>query len=418
MRYVIVGNGAAGNAAAQAIRRRDPVGDITVISDETHKAYYRPLIPFLIDQERPPENLYREERHLAPDINVLLGRRVIAIDLGARHLRLDDGQSLPYDRLLLATGASPARPPVAGLDGPGVFFLRTWDDALAIREAAAHARRAAIIGGGRIGMKCAFALHHLGLRVTVVEMLDRVVPLQFDAVAGEIFNRAVQSHGIDLVLGQSAQEVVRQDGRVMGLVLADRRRLEADLIVVAVGVRPNVDLARQAGIAVQQGIVVDSYLRTSAPDVYAAGDAVEIPDLATGQKVVSGIWTNAVEMGRIAGENMAGGAAAYEGGFAVLNALELADIPVISVGLLEPPPGDGYRVFALRRGDTYRKLIFKGNILVGALLVGEIHRAGVFTGLIKRRAHLEEVIEALTEPGFSFATFLRREAIKTEAYTH
>lgn len=416
MRYVIIGNGAAGNAAAQAIRRRDPVGDVTIVSDEPHKAYYRPLIPFLIDQERPPESLYREERHSAPNINILLGRRVVAIDSETRHVRLDDGRSLPYDRLLLATGASPARPPIAGLDGPGVFFLRTWDDALAIREAAARAHRAAIIGGGRIGMKCAFALHHLGLQVTVVEVLDRVVPLQFDAVAGEIFNQAVRSQGIDLVLGQSAREVVRQDGQVVGLALADGRRLEADLVVVAVGVRPNVDLARQAGIMVQRGIVVDSRLRTSVHDIYAAGDAVEIPDLATGHKVVSGIWTNAAEMGRIAGENMAGGAAEYEGGFAVLNALELADIPVISVGLLEPPPEDDYRVFALRRGNTYRKLVFKGNILVGALLVGEIHRAGVFTGLIKRRADLKEVTEALAEPGFSFAAFLRREAVKAEAY--
>jgi len=416
MRYVIVGNGAAGNAAAQAIRRRDPASDVTIISDEARKAYYRPLIPLLIDQERPPESLYREEMHLAPKVNVLLGRRVTRVDTVTRNILLDSGQVIPYDRLLLATGASPARPPITGLDGPGVFFLRTWDDALAIRQAAAQARRAAIVGGGRIGMKCAFALRHLGLQVTVVEMLDRVVPLQFDAVAGEIFNQAVRSQGIDLVLGQSAHEVVRQRGQVVGLVLANGQCLEADLVVVAVGVRPNIDLAQQAGIKVQRGIVVDKYLCTSAPDVYAAGDVVEIIDLATGQKVVSGIWTNAAEMGRIAGENMAGGQAEYEGGFAVLNALELADIPVISIGLLEPPPGDGYRVFAWRRGDTYRKLVFKGNILVGALLVGDILGAGVFTALIKRRADLKGMADVLTEPGFSFAAFLRREAVQTGAY--
>jgi len=334
----------------------------------------------------------------------------------AKTVLLDDGQCLSYDRLLLATGSSPARPPIQGLDGPGVFFLRQWDDALAIREAAGQARQAVIIGGGRIGVKCAFALRHLGLEVTVVEMLHWIVPLQFDAVAGDIFNRAVRAQGIKLELGQGGREIVRQDGQVRAVLLEDGRRLEADLVVVAVGVRPNVELARQAGIQVRHGVLVDKGLRTSAPQVYAAGDVVETTDVATGESIVSGTWTNAAEMGRIAGVNMAGGVAEYDGALGVINALELAGIPVISVGLLEPPAGDGYRVFTWRRGNDYRKLVVRDNMLVGALLVGDIEGAGVYTGLIKRRADLGELAERLAEPRFSYAPLLRHEMPKAEAY--
>lgn len=162
--------------------------------------------------------------------------------------------------------------------------------------------------------------------------------------------------------------------------------------------------------------MVDKRLRTSISDIYAAGDVVETADIVTGESIVSGIWTNAAEMGRIAGENMAGGTAEYEGAFRLLNAMELVGIPVISVGVLEPPPGKGYRVYASRRGDTYRKLVLRDNVLVGALLVGEIEGAGVFTGLIKRRADLGDLAQRLAEPGFSYAPFLRLETAKAEAY--
>ncbi len=415
MRYVIIGNSAAGNAAARAIRARDPGGEVTLIGDEAHPAYYRPLIPFLIDQERPETDLLRDELLLPQGVVVHLGHRATRIDTSGKTVLLDDGQQVSYDQLLLATGSSAVRLPIVGVEGPGVFVLRQWDDALAIRQAAAEARRAVIIGGGRIGMKCAFALLHLGLEVTVVARRG-VARRQFDQVAGEMFNRAVRAQGIELVLGQTAQEIVRQDGAVEAVLLPDGRQLGADLVVLTVGVRPNVELARDAGIGVGQGVLVDKCLRTSIPDIYAAGDVVETVDIVTGESIVSGIWTNATEMGRIAGENMAGGTAEYEGAFGLLNAIELAGIPVISVGVLEPPPEKGYRVYVSRRGDTYRKLVLRDNVLVGSLLVGEVEGAGVFTGLIKRRADLGDLAQRLAEPYFSYAPFLRLEEVKAEAY--
>jgi nitrite reductase (NADH) large subunit len=179
--------------------------------------------------------------------------------------------------------------------------------------------------------------------------------------------------------------------------------MEAHLIVAAVGVKANVELAREAGLAVNQGVLVDGWLRTSSPDIFAAGDVVETMDLVTGQPMVSGLWTNAVEMGRTAGENMAGGQVEYPGAFAVLNSLELAGVPTVSIGLTDPPAGEGYQVHCARRGDNYRKLVLKEGILLGALLVGDIEAAGVYTGLIKGKIFVEPLIPALMSPREAWA---------------
>ncbi|MFQ5811097.1 MAG: FAD-dependent oxidoreductase, partial [Armatimonadota bacterium] len=175
MRYLIIGNSAAGNAAATAIRRFDRVGEVLILSAEGHPSYYRPLIPHLIDGTKGGDDLLRTPAHMPPDVTVRLNCRVTAIDPAAKTVTLADGEELSYDRLLLTTGSTPIKPDISGLDGPGVFTLRTWDDALAIRRAAKGARHAVILGGGRVGMKSAFALRELGLEVIVVELLERIV---------------------------------------------------------------------------------------------------------------------------------------------------------------------------------------------------------------------------------------------------
>ncbi|MFQ6057791.1 MAG: NAD(P)/FAD-dependent oxidoreductase [Anaerolineae bacterium] len=415
MRYVIIGNGAAGNAAAEAIRWHDTQGQITIVSDEPHPAYYRPLLPFLIEEAPEAENLFRDELHRPPDVEVLLGCRAQAIEVEEKRVLLDDGRQLPYDRLLIATGARPFRPRIPGLEGPGVFTVRFIDDAKAIAAAASEAKRAVIIGGGRIGSKCALALRHRGLQVTVVELLDRIVPLQFDETAAAIFQDAMEAQGVELILGHTERQVLREDGQVKGVELDDGRRLEADFILVTTGVRANTELARGAGLDVDGGVLVDSQLRTSGPDIYAAGDVVQTVDVVTGEPVVSGIWTNAVAMGHVAGENMAGGHREYPGAFGLLNAMELAGVPVISVGVISPP-NEGYEVYATRRDGTYRKLVFHGDRLVGAIFVGDIEGAGVYTALIREQADVGPFKEDLTRRGFGYAHFLRVQSPLTDVY--
>jgi NAD(P)H-nitrite reductase large subunit len=410
MKYVIIGNSAAGNAAARSIVSRDPGAETLIFSDEPYASYYRPLIPNLVDETVEERLLFRDERTEPQGVEKRLGQRVKSIDPQEKRITLEEGAQISYDRLLVATGSSPLRPPVEGVDGEGVHTMRSLDDASAIKKAVEGTDRAVIIGGGRVGMKTASVLKNRGLDVTVVEKLDYVVPLQFDKVAGEISTAAVQGKGIELILGQGMKSIMSTNGKVRGVELEDGRELETKLVVVATGVIANTELAQSAGIAVNHGILVDPFMRTSVPDIYAAGDVVETRDLVTNQPIVSGLWTNAVEMGTIAGRNMTGEEADYGGAFGVLNSLELANVPTVSVGLVDPPAGDDYDIRAVRRGDHYRKLVLKEGVLVGALLVGDIEGAGVYTGLIKRRIQVEPHLEALMAPRPSYASWLLRES--------
>ena len=297
-------------------------------------------------------------------------------------------------------------PNIPGLPGSGTYVLRTMADVQSLAQAAREGKQAVVIGAGRVGLKAALALWRRGLGVTLVERDSHLAPMQFDAVAGEILHHALEAEGLRLIFGQTVTEVNRAGGRIKSAVLADGRVLEADLIVAAVGVRARVELAAQAGIAINHGILVDTQLRTSATDIFAAGDAVETTDIVTGQKIVSGLWSNAVEMGRIAGRNMAGAAIEYPGAFAVLNSLEVAGIPTVAIGVINPPAGEEFQVHQSRRGNNYRKLIFKEEILVGALLIGDIEGAGVYTGIIRRKVKIRMDLDEIDRRRVGIASWL------------
>jgi nitrite reductase (NADH) large subunit len=396
MRYVIIGSSAAGMAAARAIQGRDKQGSILILSDEPHRAYYRPLLPTFIQNWITRDGLFWERTLLPqPDARFQVGR-VERIQPAKKTVVLTSGEPVPYDRLLVATGASAAQPPIRGLDGPGVYSLRTLADADSIIAAVEQGGTVAIIGGGRVGMKTAMALHRRSMQVVVIEQGERVVPLQLDVEAAQIVGRAVEELGIRLVLGQTVVEVVRENGRVSGIVTADGRTFPANLIVVATGITSRTELAKDAGLNVRQGIQTNGRLQTSNPDVYAAGDVAESIDIITRKSVVPGTWTEATTMGRVAGTNMSGGHAEYAGSLGVQNSFQVAGIPSVSVGHIDPALEDGCEVHSRRKGDMYRKLVVKDGCLVGALLVGDIDAAGVCTGLIKRQIevgrHLEDLL--------------------------
>jgi NAD(P)H-nitrite reductase large subunit len=413
MRHVIIGNGAAGNAAAAAIRHRDPGPEVLILSDEPQPAYYRPLITNLLAAGPAPEISFSASQGAPLPGERRLGARVTALDTASQTITLKNGETCGYDRLLLATGASAIVPDIPGWTGSGAYVMRTLADAESVARAARAARTALVIGAGRVGLKAAMALQQRGLEVTIVEQSPHLAPMQFDQEASDILAKALSDLGMHLIFNQTVTAIRRAGERLTGAVLADGRVLKTGLMVAAVGVRPNVELARQAGLAVNEGIVVDSRLCTSASEVYAAGDVVETTDIVTGQRMVSGLWTNAVEMGRLAGSNMAGAALEYPGAIAVLNSLEVANIPTVAVGLTQPPPDPGYQVYQSRRGSTYRKLVCRDNVLVGALLVGDLAGAGVYTGLIRTKAHLDKPWDILTEPRRVVATRSSRRATHT-----
>ena len=408
MRHVIIGNGAAGNAAAAAIRDRDPAAEVLILSDEPQPAYYRPLITNLLAAGSAPDISFSESQGASLPGERRLGARVTALDTASQTITLENGETCGYDRVLLATGAAAIVPNIPGWTGPGTFVMRTLADAEAVALAAGAARTALVLGAGRVGLKAAMALQQRGLEVTMVEQGTHLAPIQFDQEASDILEKALGHLGMRLIFHQTVTEVRRAGEQLTGAVLADGRMLEAELMVAAVGVRPKVELARQAGLAVNEGIIVDSHLSTSASGVYAAGDVVETTDIVTGHPMVSGLWTNAVEMGRLAGSNMAGAGLEYPGAIAVLNSLEVAGIPTVAVGLTQPPPDPDYQVYQSRRSSDYRKLVCRDNVIVGALLVGDLEGAGVYTGLIRTRATLDQPWDILTEPRRMVATRISR----------
>ncbi|MCJ7583219.1 MAG: FAD-dependent oxidoreductase [Anaerolineales bacterium] len=416
MQHVIVGASAAGMAAAEAIRKRDPTAEIVMLSDEAHPPYYRPLIPYLIHQGKTGDELLREPRLTPANLDLRLKSRATGLDPAKHSLTLADGSSLAYDCLLLATGASPILPNIEGLDGSDVFTLRTWEDALGIAKAAKAAKSALFLGAGRIGMKSAFALRHLGLNVTVVELIDRIVPQQLDAESAAIFSEAVAKAGIETILGHTIKQVNRRGKKVTSVILDDGRELKADFVVIGVGVVANLDLAMAGGLRVARGLQVDKRLCTSDQHIFAAGDVVETWDIVSGDAIVSGIWTNAVTMGQIAGDNMAGGNSTYAGAFSLLNAMELGGLPVISVGEVHRTTSADIEVFAERHGSNYRKLVFRGDRLIGLILVGQIERAGVYQTLIREKANVSTLRRELLGSRFHYGHYILLQPKKIDRY--
>lgn len=303
-RYLILGGGIAALSAAKAIRENDPSGLIVMICGEKALPYYRPALTKQLLGNITAEDIAIKSAawYDAPgrDIVTLTGRTVSAIDTQKKTVALEDGNVFTYDKLVYALGARCFIPPFEGSCRSNVIAVRTADDAARVREIAKTAKTAVVIGGGVLGLEAAWSLHQGGLSVSVVEFDARVMARQVDADTSERIARAMKDQGVKLYTCASAAKV--DD---VGLHLADGRILPADLVIVSAGVRANAEIATAAGIHVDRKIVVDEQMRTSAPDVYAAGDCA-----ACG--ISYALWAEAAEMGRIAGINAAGGSAVYQ----------------------------------------------------------------------------------------------------------
>ena len=409
MRYVIVGNSAAAVGAVEAIRRHDLDNPITIVSDEPHHVYSRPLISYLlgglVDESRMyyrPADFYDRHR-----VQTMLGVKVERVNPQARTLSLAGGGTLPYDRLLISTGGKPFVPPLPGSDVHGIFTFTTWDDARRIGRYMDEygVRSAVVVGGGLIGLKTIEALLARGrdVHVTVIELADRILSTMFDRTASKLAEQILRRQGVDIRTGATVEEIAVRGGRVDHVSLHDRERIDCDMLVFAIGVRPNVDLIPpDSGIEVGRGIAVDLDMRTTAEDVYAAGDCVEALDMLSDTRRVIAIWPNAYRQGAVAGSNMAGVRKRYGDGFA-MNAIEVCGVPTISVGISDPQQGDdGYEVMEAydRETSIYKKLVLRHNRLVGAILIGDIDRAGIYTGLIRDRVDVQPFQKHLLSGNF------------------
>ena len=378
-RVVVLGNGIAGVTAADHVRRRHPMAQLDLVAEEAHHLYNRMGIGRLIYGRSAMQGLYLnpdgwyEERAITPWLNT----RARRIDRLAREVVLGTGERLGYDRLILATGSRSFVPLIEGFGAPGTFVLRTAGDALDLRAFAQRhaARHAVVAGGGLLGLEAAYALHKLGLRTTVLERGDRLLRRQLDARASLLLQGYLEGLGLEIVTGAETAGVTA-NGRLSSALLADGRALAADVLLVAAGIAPNTELARAAGLEVGRGVLVDERMRTSDPEILAAGDVAE----HAGR--IHGLWPVAVEQAEVAADNAVGGDKAYRGSVPV-TMLKVVGIELTSIGRVEPEPGDD--VIALTElGGRYRKLVLRGDRIVGAILLGHSREVAAVRTAISR----------------------------------
>lgn len=392
MDYVIVGNGVSAIGAIEGIRQVDEIGSILVVSDEAVPTYGRPLISYYLADKIKFETLpFRpEEFYERNGVEMRLGSRVLSVDTKFRLVNLDCGDTVNYGKLLLATGGTPVKPPLPGLDGPGVHHFTTVAHAETLRGLVNKVKKVVVIGAGLIALKAAEGFAEKGVDVTIV-VRSRIMRTYFDETAGEMIVAHLEKNGIRFLQGTGVKEVVRfEDDSIRG-VETDQGLVEADVVIVAAGVRPNMGIAAAAGLATEQGVRVDDYMATSNPDIFAAGDVAEAKDLLTGEYTVRPIWPNAYTQGRYAGLNMAGAGSPYTGGLS-MNSITYYGLPTISVGETNLADESGYEtsIHLDRENGVYRKLIFKDDVLTGCILIGDIDAAGFYTSFIKNGFKLDE----------------------------
>lgn len=366
MKAVIVGNGVAGITAATELAQRLEVA-VDVYTAEPYPYYYRPQLPRFvagaIDQEqlfaRSPE--WYEERN----IRVHLASKVVSLMPDERRIRLEDGSQVAYDRLLLATGARPFVPDVEGIDKQGVFTLRSLEDALDIRAYAARCERAVVIGGGLLGLETAKGLKALGLTVTALEFFPYLLPRQLDEEGAEVFRTLIEGLGIGVAVSAHTRAIVG-NSTVEGIVLEDGREFPAGMVVVAAGVRADVQLAAEAGLEVERGVVVDEHMQTGAPGIYAAGDVASFHGRSWG------IIPQARAQALVAAANMAGDEKVYEE-IVPSTTLKIAGIDLSSTGAMALEGEE--ELVALRSSHpeqgVYKKLLLRGDVPVQAIVIGD-----------------------------------------------
>ncbi len=409
MKYTIIGNSAAGISSAETLRKLDENSEITIISKEPDIAYSRCLISWYVDGSLKKENLFFRTDHFYDDyrISPILGQEVIKIDKKDSKLICKNGNEIDYDKLLIATGSRPFRPPISGTGHKNILSFHSMYDAEIIIKNLEIMKNIVIVGAGIVSLEAAYALARRGADVTVVEMLPHILPSNFDPIASEIFLKDLVKSGIKVITSKSIISIEGENDRVSGVKLSDGSDLKCQMVILATGVRANSEIASNSGLNVNIGIIVDEYLRTNDSNIFAAGDVIEIDDVSSGKRVPSATWYNAVVQGRFAAYNMVGQRRRYTRAVGVQSAVEFREIPAISFGTTQIPPLEqmNYNSISIKRNGVYRKLIIKGERLVGLIFVGDISNAGFYAKLIKNQINIENIKSKLLKPDFSYAYF-------------
>ncbi len=380
MKYVIIGNSAAGVGAVEGIRQIDKQGEITIISDEKYHTYSRPLISYLLLGKATEEKMkYRDDDFYKKNNVNFLWMSAKEIDAKSKQVVLQSGEKIPYDKLLVATGSSAFVPPFAGLDSvKEKFTFMSLDDAKKLEKSLAPNKKALIIGAGLIGLKCAEGILKRVAHITVLDLAPRILSSILDDDGAKIVQSHLESKGIEFKLSASVKKFEKDTA-----ILENGEKIPFDVLVLAVGVRPNTALLK--GIAkIDKGIEANQKSETSAPDIYAAGDCTQTLDISCGQNKIMALLPNAYMQGECAGINMAGGEKKFDNAIP-MNAIGFFGLHIVTAGNYS---GD---VYAKTEAGNYKRLFYGNNKLNGYILIGSVERAGIYTSLIRESKPLDSI---------------------------
>jgi len=440
--YLIIGNSAGGLSAAASIRKNDKNATISIISSEEYANYSKPLITYYLAGKVSLEKIYFKNENFYKDNNfkLILGLKVDFLDENKMFASISNGSQISYKKLLISSGGKPIIPKIRVVEGQnklvgsigsdgvrsgisgighagksldkvnysdieGVFTLTTLEDAIKLKKYIDenNLKTATILGGGLIGLKTAEAMLELGLQITIIELSDRILAASFDKNASEIIENKIEENSGSIFTNTTVDEIIVTGGKLASVVLRNGKKLDTNLLIIAVGVKPNVEFIQNQSIKLNNGIVVDDYLRTSMDNIYAAGDVAVSRDRLSNEQKNIAIWPLAIRQGGIAGMNMSGEKVKYQGGF-FMNSVEILGIPSISIGLnnLDDKASEGVKVYSQFNPETYfyRKVTIKDNKVVGIILVGSIERAGIYCGLISNEIDISSVAVNIAREDF------------------
>ena len=403
MRYAIIGCSAAGISAIEAIRSKDKKSTIAVITDEKKPLYSRCLISYLlagtISNDKlwyRPDSFFKENK-----VDALLGVKAKKIKIDKKEVHVGKNKKVKFDKLLIATGGAPKMEQIPGVDKKGVFPLRTIDHAMEIQKMLGKVKKVAVLGGGLIGLRAAYALNNNKKEVTVFVRSSQILSQIIDKDSADIMQRYIESKGIKIATGRYAKEIAGKSS-VEGVILDDGSKYDCELVIIGKGVSPNIDIAKNAGLKTNWGIIANEEMRTSNIDIFTAGDAAESSDIALEETSINAIWPAACEQGRIAGLNMTGDKVSYDGTIA-MNSIEFFGLPVISIGITKPKK-DIYEEIIKKDGskNIYKKIVTRDNVIVGAVFLNSVDTIGVIGSLIKNKVNISGIRDILLEDYFDY----------------
>jgi len=406
--HVILGAGPAGVIAAETLRKHAPADTITLVGDEPDAPYSRMAIPYLLIGNIEEQGTYlRKSATHFDDLRITqVKAKVTRVDAAGKTVHLDNGQSMAFDKLLIATGSHPVRPPIAGMDLPGVHPCWTLEDARAIQALAKPGARVLQMGAGFIGCIIMEALAARGVKLSVVEMGDRMVPRMMGPVAGGMIRDWCESKGVQVFTGTKVEAISQgaekgllgklasavglasdEAGGALQVRLSNGQTVEADLVISATGVRPAIGFLKDSGITCLQGVLTDQHLQTNVPGIYAAGDCAEAFDMVSGKTIVSAIQPNAAEQARVAALNMLGQKTELKG-VTQINVLDTLGLISTSFGNWEGEAGGQSAVLTDKAAGRHLSLQFKDDVMIGCNSVGWTEHVGVMRGLVEGQVHL------------------------------